>query len=171
MKIATAPDFFDILKGKHLLLDTSVFIDASIHETEFAGLFNKLRDNNTTLVTIALVLFEFLKGAPDIARFKAKKTSVEKIIDAYLPLQISIEKDFSDLTEYETLINQYKIEGASVSVTDLLIGQQLLHFPNKLFLLTKNATDFPTNIFNLATYLNLLHRKAIQSYGVYNFTK
>lgn len=108
--LKTNPDFFDILKGKHLLLDTSVFIDASIHETEFAGLFNKLRDNNTTLVTIALVLFEFLKGAPDITKFKAKKASVEKIIDAYLPSQISMEKDFSDLTEYETLINQYKLE-------------------------------------------------------------
>lgn len=171
MKIVTPHDFFDILKGKHLLLDTSVFIDASNYETEFTGLFNKLKDNDTTLVTIAPVLFEFLKGAPDLARFKAKKESVERIIDAYLPIQIFMERDVPDLTECETLISQYRIEGSSVSITDLLLGQQLLHYPNKLFLLSKNTTDFPITIFKLASYMNLLLTRSIQSYGVYNYPK
>lgn len=163
MKIVLPEDFFLILKNHHLLLDTNVFIDTSISTSEFTEFFKQLKLNDVTIVTIDAVIMEFLKGAPDQQKLEAKLALVNEIIETRLP----ITKEVFD--NIETLLRLYKEEGKGVSVVDLLLGGILVQYPKNLFLLTKNTTDFPTNIFNLATYLNLLHRKAIQSYGVYNY--
>lgn len=165
MKIVLPEDFFSILKNHHLLLDTNVFIDTSINTQEFEQFFNQLRLNNITIVTIDAVIIEFLKGAADKQKLDAKLALVNEIIESRLPTTDGIFKNV------QMLLNLYKAEGKGVSVVDLLLGGILVQYPQNLFLLTKNTTDFPTNIFNLATYLNLLHRKAIQSYGVYNYLK
>ncbi len=165
MKIVLPEDFFKILNNCHLLLDTSVFIDSSINPVEFGNFFNQLRANDITLVTIDPVIVEFLKGSPSPEKFDAKQSAVSEITGTNLPLTSDI------FDSVKLLVILYKEEGKSLSLTDLLLGASLMQYEKGLYLLTKNVTDFPTNIFNLATHLNLLHRKAIQSYGVYNFTK
>lgn len=163
MKIVLPEDFFLILKNHHLLLDTNVFIDTSISTSEFTEFFKQLKLNDVTIVTIDAVITEFVKGTPDQQKFEAKLALVNEIIETRLP----VTKEVFD--NIESLLRLYKEEGKGVSVVDLLLGGILVQYPKNLFLLTKNTTDFPTNIFNLATHLNLMHRKAIQSYGVYNF--
>lgn len=163
MRIVLPEDFFLTLKNHHLLLDTSVFIDTSLNTSEFEQFFNLLRQNGITIVTIDAVVAEFLKGAPDKQKLNAKLALVDEIAETHLP----VTKDIFD--NIYMLIDLYKEEGKGVSTTDLLLGGMLVQYQPNLFLLTKNTTDFPTNIFNLATHLNLLHRKAIQSYGVYNY--
>lgn len=165
MKIVLSEDFFSTLKNCHLLLDTSVFIDTSLNNLEFEQLFNQLRSNNITLVTLDAVIIEFLKGSANPQKLETKSALIAEIIESSLP----ITKEIFD--NVRNLLALYKEDGKSASITDLLLGGMLVQYPDNLFLLTKNTTDFPTNIFNLVTYLNLLHRKSIQSYGVYNFTK
>jgi len=163
MKIIIPIDFFSNLKGVPLLLDTNVFIDAFLRPTEFGKFMNQLRENRITLVTLDAVRMEFLKGAPNEQKYKEKKAFFEQMVDVYLP----VRKDILD--NADKLLQLYKEDGKSLSITDLLLGATLMHYKTNLFLLTKNTTDFPTNIFTLVTYVNLLYRKGIHTYGVYQY--
>ena len=77
------------------------------------------------------------------------------------------QKDILD--NADNLLQHYKEDGRAASITDLLLGLILMRYKTNLFLLTKNTTDFPTNIFTLATYVNLVYRKGIHTYGVYQY--
>lgn len=165
MKIVLPEDFFRIVNNCHLLLDTSVFIDSSISPVEFGNFFNQLQSQGVALVTIEPVVIEFLKGSPNKEKFNAKQSAINEITGTCIPLTSDI---FDNLRR---LVELYKEEGKAVSLTDLLLGSTLLRYEKGLYLLTKNTTDFPTNIFNLVTHLNLIHRRSIQSYGIYNYIK
>lgn len=164
MKIITPPDFFQTFKDKHILLDTSVFIDAFLNPVWFGEFFNNLRTQGTTLVSLDVVKTEFLKGAPTIEKYNQKEEFFDQIIEACLP---TTNETFVNLYK---LIQVYKEDGKGLSVADLFLGATLMKYKRSLFLLTKNTTDFPTNIFNLASYLNISYTKGLHSYGVYNFT-
>ena len=163
MKIITPSDFFQIFKNKHILLDTSVFIDAFLNPVRFGEFFNNLRAQETTLVSLDVVKTEFLKGAPTVEKYNQKKEFFDQIADACLPIT---NETFINLYK---LVQMYKEDGKSLSVTDLFLGATLMQYKGSLFLLTKNTTDFPTNIFNLESYINISYTKGLHTYGVYNF--
>lgn len=165
MKISLPEEFLSAIKNKHVILDTNVFIDAFSHLKEFANFFNQLKseEQQTTLVTTEHVLIEFLKGSSTETRLSEKKDFLEKAIDAYLPYT-------PDLLKYIfELLKIYKIDSKDISLTDLYLGGLLVKYRKNIFLLTKDLTDFPTYIFNRATYVTLLEAKTIRNYGVYNF--
>jgi len=164
MEIITPPEFYSTINNCHLLLDTSVFIDALINPTTFGEFFNELRDHNVTLVTIDPVILEFIKGAPNYTKHQEKLEFLNSIIDTCLPLPKEVFEFSKKLSEL------YNEEGKTVSITDFLLGACIGHYQNNLFLISKNTSDFPTNIFQLKTFLNLVHRKSIQSYGVYSYS-
>jgi len=164
MKIVLPVEFFLVIKDKHLILDTSVFIDAFSHIKDFGVLFNQLKvQHNVTLVTTEHVLIEFLKGSTTETRLDEKKAFFEKIIDAYLPCRPDLLKNLLEL------LKLYKIDSKDLSLTDLYLGALLVKYRKNIFLLTKDLTDFPTHIFNRATYATLLEANSIRNYGVYNF--
>ncbi|HRN96012.1 MAG TPA: PIN domain-containing protein [Candidatus Levybacteria bacterium] len=165
MKILKAENFYSNLNNTHLLLDTSVFIDAFLHPAEFGRLFNELKEQSVTLVTIDPVKIEFLKGIQDTKKFEEKKAFIDQIIDICLPISSEVIKNLY------SLVKDYQDSGKILSITDLLIGATLKHYPGSLYLLTKNPRDFPTTIFKFTTHMTLLHQKALQSYGVYVFDK
>ena len=165
IQIIKPSGFPSVLKGRYLLLDTNVFIDALIHPKEFTQLFNELKANNVVLVTLKVVLAEFIKGANDEKKFQEKRETVENIIDAYLPIREEICDEAIDL------ITKYKEEGKAVSITDYILGAYLKKYSGSVYLLTKNISDFPCNIFTLQTYFNIFHRRAIHNYGVYGYNK
>ena len=160
MEIILPPDFLSITSNKHLLLDTSVFIDGFAHPSEFARFFNRLKANNTTLVTISSVLSEFLKGSTTEAIFNKKKEFVEDIVETTLP-------DINLQDNVEILIKKYGIESKDLSITDLYLGATLVKYGRNICLLTRDLSDFPTNIFKRVTFLNLAHTKGIFTFGVY----
>ena len=163
MKLILSPDFLFKTKDKQVLCDTNVFIDALVHPVQFGTFFNQLKENNVQLTTIYAVLMEFVKGVP-ATKFQERIVFIEQVIGNYF-LPITKEMYDSSLS----LIALHKEEGRGVSITDLLLGGALMQDQNNLLLLTKNISDFPRNIFTLETFCHLLHRKAIQNYGVYSF--
>lgn len=165
MKVLNYPDLLSIIKEKHILLDTTVFIDAFLNPVDFIQFLEKLKINHATLVTIDVVAIEFLKGAQDKKKFEEKKKHVEEIIDTYLPVTNKIIKDAIELT------NMYHLDGKSVNATDFTLGAVLMSYPENIFLMTRNTNDFPTNIYNLVTCFNIVHRKGIFAYGLYEFKK
>lgn len=163
MKIITPDGFLQILKNKTILLDTNVFIDAFKNPKEFTKLFNGLKENGVVLVTMDTVLIEFTKGAFDSKKFEDKKRFVKEIIETFLPIDKEILDDSLSFVDF------YKEEGKDVSVTDFILAGCLAKFGKNIFLMTKDIKDFPTNIFEMETYFNLFHRKAIHNYGIYRY--
>ena len=163
MKIITPPNFFQVIENKHLLLDTSVFIDTSLNLRVFGDFLNKLKDNGNTLVSLDAVKIEFLRGAGNITKYEEKKQLFEKICEACLPIIAGV------FDNVYSLIQSYKEDGKGISITDFLLGATLMYYKKNLFLLTKNTTEFPLSIFKLKTLLNLSHKKGLHSYGVYSF--
>jgi predicted nucleic acid-binding protein len=164
MKIITPPDFLQILKGKFLLLDTNIFIDAFKNPSDFAAFFNVLKENDVTLLTVDPVIIEFLQGSGTQEKYVEKDKFLHEIIDTCLPV---VKETFTNVF---LLIKQYREEGKDLSVTDFLLGGILMQYKKNLFLMTKDTSDFPTNIFDLETHIIASHRKALQSYGIYSYT-
>lgn len=165
MKIVIPQEFFPTLKNSYLLLDTNVFIDAFHNPSEFGEFFNELKDNGVTLVTIDTVLIEFTKGSSEPKKLEEKKEYLEKLIDAVLPVDKIVVNHTIEL------LKRYKIEAKDISIADLLLGGMIVKYSGKMFLMTKDIKDFPTNIYSLETHLNIVRRKSIHNYGIYRFLK
>lgn len=161
MKIIIPPDFISAIKNKHLLLDTNVFIDCLLNPLPFADFFNKLKNEKVILITIDLVKIEFLKGAPDIQKYKEKSELIENIIDDTIPITPDINNNV-----YE-LIKKYGLDGKALSETDLFLGAVLMKFRKNIYLLTKNTTDFHLRIFELRSIINTIYSKGVHSFGLY----
>lgn len=162
MKIIESPNLLSTLKNKYLLLDTNVFIDAFSNPKEFGLFFNELKSNETSLVTVDLIKTEFLKGAFNKTKYTEKLEFIEEIIDTCLPMT-------QDILDYiYELILMYKEDGKGVSFPDFLLGATLMKYKSSLFIMTKDSSDFPLNIFELASYVNVIKRKSIHCYGIYS---
>lgn len=162
MEIRTQTELLSTLKLKHLLLDTSVFIDALKNPAAFRSFINELKRNSTTIVTLDVIKIEFLKGAVDVKSYNEKEEIINEIVDAILPINpVEITKNLYQL------IQKMREDAKSASITDLIIGSVLMHHKTNLYLMTKNSHDFPTNIFTLESIINLSKRRTIQAYGVY----
>ncbi len=162
MDIIQSSEFLSITKNRHILLDTTVFIDAISAPVKFANIFNELKENGCILVTLECVLTEFIKGGSDEKKLKEKRQYVEDIVDAFLPITQEITQNATKLAEL------YKEDGKKVSIADFFLGAMTMRY-QKMLLMTCNITDFPTNIFNLETFLTFVHRKAIETCGFYSF--
>jgi predicted nucleic acid-binding protein len=165
MELILPHDFYSVTKDKFLLLDTSVFIDTLLNPVKFEQLFSKLKNNGCTLVTLDAIQLEFIKGSLDDVSFEKKKLVISGIVDSVLP----ISKDIWD--ESLELLKAYKEDGKTASVADLLLGGTIVKYSGTILLITKNLSDFPTNIYKLETHFNLLHRKGLHSYALLSFVR
>ena len=141
MEIIYPQSLISFLKHKHLLLDTNVFVDASIKSSIFTSFFNTLKKSDVTLTTLDVVKYEVLKGSTNQQKYREKELFIDNIIDAVIPLTKEIDK----LT-YE-LILQYAKDGAGVSIADLLLGAVLMQYGTNICLMTRDTTDFIQRIF------------------------
>ena len=163
VEIILPTNLLSVIRGKYLLLDTSVFIDAFNHPSEFTEFLNDLRIQEVTLLTIDLVKIEFLKGAPDDDRYKEKEALIDKIVDEILIPTPDIT------TNVYSLLKKYRLDGKAASITDLHLGAYLKKFASSLYLLTRNPSDFPLNVFKLMSVVNVSYMKGIHAYGVFQY--
>lgn len=164
IKIIPQLNLISVLKNKHLLLDTNVFIDTLLNPHPFLDFLNDLKKQQVTLSTIDMVKMEFLKGAPDEQKYDEKMKLIESIIDNTIPVTPDIHENVY------TLIKKYKIDGKSSSIADLYLGAYLMKYRKNLFLLSRNTTDFPQNVFNVTSIINVTYFKGIHSYGIYQYS-
>lgn len=152
-----------LLKDKHLLLDTNVFIDSLAKPSLYSQLYNKLKDNNTFLATIDFVKMEILKGAEDATRYNTKERLITDVTETILPnMPTHVEQAYE-------LIKKYQEDGKSLSITDYYLGVNLMHYKSSLLLMTRNTTEFPERIFNLVGSINVFFDKTLHAYGVYQY--
>jgi predicted nucleic acid-binding protein len=163
-KILIPPDFHQILRNKHILLDTSFFIDYSNHSSAFFDFTIEAKTNDITFVTNVPVVTEFTKGSENAEKFAEKTALVNTIIDYLLPIPPSV---FTH--ELPSIVEKYGKSGATCSVTDMILASQIKMHANDLFLVTKNPNDFPSKVFVLKTYFLLQLNRALQVYGIYSY--
>ena len=162
-KIIPQANLIPVIKNKHLLLDTNVFIDTLLNPHPFLDFLNDLKKQQVTLSTIDMVKMEFLKGAINEQKYNEKVSLIESIIDNTISITPDIHKNVY------TLIKKYNLEGKSSSITDLYLGAYLMKYGKKLFLLTRNTADFPQNVFDVVSIINVTYFKGIHSYGIYQY--
>lgn len=165
MVIKLPQEFISVVKDHQILLDTNIFIDVLINPIQFTNLLKELKENGCNLFTTELVAAEFIRGTVSIDKILQREKLIEDIIESYLPIT---NQTFENCLK---LIKLYGEDSKSLSITDLLLGSFLVDNPKELLLITKNITDFPTNIFKLETFINLIYRKSIQTYGIYSYPK
>jgi len=163
MDLIHREDLLQSIKGKHLLLDTNVFIDAFAHPKVFGDFFNELKSNDNVVVTLESVKIEFLTGSSNIEKYTQREEYMDKIIDAYLPITPDT------LTKAFQLITELGIDGSSISVTDYQLGSCLKKYKKNICLITKNTSDFPQRVFSVLGVVNFPFNKGIQTYGFYYY--
>lgn len=166
MDINYPPILIDSLKNKHLLLDANIFRDFASKPSVFTSFFIDLKKSGVTLTTLDFIIIELLKGSADITKYKEKEKLINDITEGVI---IPINQEMI-LNAYK-LIKQYGIDGASISVTDIILGASLIQFKKNLFLLTRDTTDFLQRIFELSSIINIPCSKGIFTYGVYQYTQ
>lgn len=127
--------------------------------------FIDLKKSDITIVTIDLVKYELLKGSSNSDKYKAREKQISNIVDITLPIPSKINKNIYKLIE------NYGIEGSSLSITDLYLGSMLMQYKENIYLMTRDTTDFIQNIFDLKFIINARHNKGIFTYGVYQYLK
>jgi len=165
MEIIYPPTFITSLTNKHLLLDTNIFRDAAVNHSVFIEFFNQLKSNNTTIVTTDFVKYELLKGSANPSKYNDKEQLIHTIIDMTIPIQSTM------ITVAYNLIREYGIDGAALSVTDLVLGAVLMQYKQGIFLMTRDTTDFTQKVFDLKYIINAPFSKGIFTYGIYQYDK
>lgn len=165
MKIIAPKDFHTKLSNKHLLLDTSFFIDVAKYAIKFQEIIDQLKSDGNTLVTIEPVRAEFLLGSEEKNRI-TKNEMLEDIIDLILPITPDVINK-----QLNNLVNAYGPKGRGIGMCDLLIGATLQKYSNDLFLVTKNPKDFPKPTTQLITYFLLDLNQGLHTYAILSKTK
>ncbi len=163
MEITYPTDLIASIKDKHLLLDTNVFRDATTQPTLFNNFFNELKRNGVTLVTSDFVKYELLKGSANESKYNEKLAFINHVIDAVIPTTPQLF-----VNAYE-LIKGYQIDGAGISLTDLLLGALLKLHKQHIFLLSRDTSAFILRLYNLTAIVNCPLQKGIFTYGVYEY--
>ncbi len=149
-----------------MLLDTSFFIDYSIHSEAFVDFVVDCKKNNVIFVTNVPVVTEFCRGSENHEVFAKKIALVSSIIDYLLPINPNVFEK-----ELPWLVENYAQDGKKVSLTDFILGAQTKIHNHDLCLLTKNPTDFLSSIFTYKTHFLLQLERGLQVYGVYFYSE
>lgn len=150
----------NFLENGDLLVDTNFFIDSFHNPNNFAEFISTLKKGNVEIVTTSFVKYEFLKSKTiDVVR--RKEIFFNELVGVVLPLDSETEKQIVGLIE------EYKQYMEGVSLVDLILGAFLKRYGNKLFLLTRDHKDFPTNVFDRMHVFNIDGIRDIKTYGVY----
>lgn len=153
------------LKDRALLLDTNALLDAYRLPSEFYDLTKKLVSLGCDYTTTRTIIIEFLGGTKDEDNLKQKKkflevlfgTDIEKIF--YLPMNKQ-ELDLNQLLDFSRHANKF-------SIADFELYQTIKKYGDKVALISRNHKDFSTSLMERISFITLLGKAEIHTYGVY----
>ncbi|MBU0979069.1 hypothetical protein KKF92_04570 [Patescibacteria group bacterium] len=154
------------VRNKHLLFDTSFFIDYEDHKDEFVDFLGRIKKLNCTLVTVDQVAIEFIKGSKSEEDMQKRLTLIQSCIESYLPVSAQVYSQ-----QIQELILNYGRRSASADITDLVLGVLAKNHQKDLLILTKNSHDFPSHLFKLKSHFLLQNKKSntVQIYCIYQY--
>ncbi|MFA5185632.1 MAG: type II toxin-antitoxin system VapC family toxin [Patescibacteria group bacterium] len=160
----------DLLRNKHLLLDTCVLINFHKYQEspELKEFFKAISDSNCALITIDQVYCEFLKYADDRQEYLDLFEWLGNLVpDVLYPTK---EDLYATNQIYLALKVKKKNSAEHPSLEDLLLGSMLMKWPDKVYLATVNHKDFPTWFYD-RVYLHAFDDRAgnVSAVGIYQF--
>lgn len=150
-------------KDVWIVLDTNFLIDFYSKQDQYAPIFESLRKRNNTVITIDLVRAEFIRSkSREIV--EAKADFLNKIVEAMLPL------DNETLKLVQPTIQVYGNDMDKVELTDIYLACVIQRY-NKVYILTRNHSDFPCRLFSRSNIFNVGLEKDIKTYALYQYKK
>ncbi|MEK7163729.1 MAG: PIN domain-containing protein [Patescibacteria group bacterium] len=150
-------------KDVWIVLDTNFLIDFYSKQDQYAPIFEKLRKRNNTIVTIDLVRTEFIRSKSKEV-VEAKVDFLGKMVETILPL------DNETLRLVQPTIEIYASDMDKVELTDIYLAC-VIQRHSKVYLLTRNHSDFPCRLFSRSNIFNVGLEKDIKTYALYQYKK
>lgn len=141
--LVLTPQFEKLPQAGYVFLDTNILLEAAINQPPYVELLAYLTNNlSEDLVTLDLCQWEFLKGSNNQNEWNKKK----KFFDLF---NISIISSTNLTKHLEKILQVYRLFGRKLSLVDIYLAAVLVQYKNnpKVFMLTTNYHDFPTNLF------------------------
>ena len=147
MKLQHTSTLVADLSGKHLLLDTTVLINASKSD-EFLALLSELSSSGCSLVTIPSVVYEFTRNANTIAGYNERQDFIKGLnITVLNRIEEIIEKDQVFRIAYAKAFSAKGDRGPSY--TDALLCSVAYKYRNNdMLIMTANHKDIPPSMFD-----------------------
>lgn len=166
----------DIIKDKHLILDTNLLIYVAKNREIFSPFFDKIRQLNVVSVIDQTIKFEFLRGCTTKEDLQIKQEYLDLLLGSNrmeLPVDKSI---FEKARLISNIYCRKNINYAKqISFGDCLIAAQMIKYNstsrNELFIATTDNSDFPTFIFNRVDVITLHDDNTIFNIGIYGINQ
>ncbi len=168
----------EILRNKHLLLDTNVLISAGKHVELWDDLFKfLLREFEVEFLIDWSVKFEFLRSS------RTREDSLKKgeLLDLFvgedryeLNIDASVIEDAIKLSNLYARKNPHLTK--QVSFTDCLLAAQAKKFcsqkgENQLFILSMDLFDFPLCVFDRIKVFTMDADSEVLNIGLFSFNQ
>ncbi len=152
--------------GRTLLFDTNALIDAYRLPVEFFELLQEFELLECDVATTKSITIEFLGGTTDSDDMDKKIAFLEIIFgkklsgdNFYLPLA----RDFPDKDDFLT----FSRAANRFSPTDFELFRTMKKYQHSLVLISRNHKDFSTKLADRISFITLLGKSEIHTYGVY----
>lgn len=147
MKLQHTSTLATDLSAKHLLLDTTVLINASKSD-DFLALMSDLSSVGCGLVTIPSVVYEFTRNANTISGYNERQEFIKTLNITVLPrVEEMVEKDPVFRIAYARAFSAKGDRGPSY--TDALLCSVAYKYrANGILVMTANHKDIPLSMFD-----------------------
>jgi hypothetical protein len=167
MKLTYPSSLVAQLSSSYVFLDTNVFLCA-INNDGFYSFLLRLHDKGCALVTTQSVIFEFSRGAKSVEEYN---WYVDYINNLGVTVYGQAEKELQSDKAFSVLLQaECKKYGSKASYTDFLLLMMLhkfVHTPDRVYLMTSNYKDVPTNLFERYEIIALEYEKGVQTQALY----
>lgn len=165
----------DVIKDKHLLLDTNLLIYSARNKEILLPFFDKVNSLHVTSVIDQTIKFEFLRGCKTKEDLQIKQEYLDLLLGSNR-MELPVDKNIFE--KARLISNIYCRKNAQyakqISFGDCLIAAQMIKYNlnrSGLFIATTDNNDFPTFIFNRVDVVTLYDDNTIFNIGIYGINQ
>ena len=152
---------WDLPKLGWILLDTNFLIDFYSKQELYIPVFEKLRSNDNSIVSLDFVRTEFIRSkTKEVVR--AKSEFFRRVVENLLPL------DSETQMLVQATIESYGLDIDGVDLTDIYLACVVQRYES-VYLLSRNHKDFPSKLFLRTCIFNVELDKDIKTYALYQY--
>lgn len=169
MKLQHTSTLVADLNGKHLLLDTTVLINASKSD-EFLALISDLSIAGCGLITIPSVVYEFTRNANSIAGYNERQEFIKGLnVTVLNRVEEIIEKDQVFRIAYAKAFSTKHDKGPSY--TDALLCSVAYKYRgNDVLMMTANHKDIPASMFDRIELITIDVNGELRTEAIYRLS-
>lgn len=165
----------EVIKDKHLLLDTNLLIYSAKNKEVLLPFFDEVHNLNVTSVIDQTIKFKFLRGCKTKEDLQTKQEYLDLLLGSNR-MELPVDKNIFEKARLISNIycrknSQY---AKQISFGDCLIAAQMIKYNlnrSELFIATTDNNDFPIFIFNRVDVITLHDDNNIFNIGIYGINQ